>query len=329
MIEKKNEVMPVSGISTKIIFDEDPFLKSINKKKEESENVNSEGITVILLNDFPELYEKKILPGGRIVSDDTKTHKPRNLRTFISGVASTAHKSQPLVMAELVVKNHKPENMHTSASEMILLKHESQALVMTELTASEIRRNEIRGNETRTFTPPLPNPQASVVVGRTSDTRGALKQAISDETMQATAKRRKQYMPVREHTTEIQLKSDFTMLNQKPETQEKKSRASQLPMAERMFQANAGASAGESTISKKSLDLNYPFLRWSGAHSVKVSSSATGNLLLLPSDPRAAETLARQLGKLNGYTAELLNPHQDHEQSENRYSQQDTEEEQE
>lgn len=324
MIEKKHEVMPVSGISTKMIFDEDPFLKSINKKKEESKNVDSEGITVILLNDFPELYEKKILPGGRVFSDDTKTHEPRNLRTLISGVASTDHKSQPLVIAELAVKNHKPENMQTFASEMILLKHESQALVMTELTASEIKRNEIRA-----FTALLPNPQASVVIGRTSDNMGELTLAISDKTMQATAKRRKQYIPVRDHTTEIQLKSEFMMLNQKPEAREKKSRTSKLSMAERMFQANAVASAGESTISKRSLDLNYPFLRWSGVHSVKVSSSATGNLLLLPSDPRAAETLSRQLGKLNGYTAELLNPHQDHEQSENRHSQQDMEEEQE
>lgn len=82
------------------------------------------------------------------------------------------------------------------------------------------------------------------------------------------------------------------------------------------------------------LEVNYPFQRWSGDHSVKVSvpieTRREGHVTLLPSDGRAAEVLARNLGQLTSLTPDLLRPQQERdEQQQRRQQEQQQDEEQE
>ncbi|GKW40837.1 hypothetical protein LOZ86_18915 [Pectobacterium parvum] len=81
----------------------------------------------------------------------------------------------------------------------------------------------------------------------------------------------------------------------------------------------------------RSFDISYPFQRWAGDHSVKVSipteARRDANITLLPSDTRAADVLSRQMVHLSGHAPELLKPEQDNEERERHQQQQDTQDE--
>lgn len=104
-------------------------------------------------------------------------------------------------------------------------------------------------------------------------------------------------------------------------------------VAEHMLPSHMGAMIESTATQKQSLNIKYPFLRWAGEHSVKVSIpmdiSSSRHLSLLPSDSRAAEMLSRQVSHLNGFTTELLHPQHNDEESDRRHSQNSKEEEQE
>jgi len=143
---------------------------------------------------------------------------------------------------------------------------------------------------------------------------------------------------IREQNTETmkihaflgQLKNDGIPLRQELPRQYFQQRKLQ---AEHILPVHMGA-IGDSTAANKQLaNINYPFLRWAGEHSVKVSMpmdlALSRHLSLLPSDSRVAETLSRQVSYLNGFSTELLNPQHNDEESERRHSQENQEEEQE
>ncbi|WP_042959099.1 SpaN/EivJ family type III secretion system needle length determinant [Erwinia tasmaniensis] len=79
-------------------------------------------------------------------------------------------------------------------------------------------------------------------------------------------------------------------------------------------------SVGKADAVNQSMDLKYRFQSWSGDHSVKVSVSpetrGAGNIILHPSDPRAADALTKQAGSLAGYTPDIVQPRQDREERE-------------
>ena len=135
------------------------------------------------------------------------------------------------------------------------------------------------------------------------------------------------------HTLSGQLKNDGMPFRQELVRQDMQPRRPQSSVAEHMLPADVGAINESAATQKKSLNLKYPFLRWAGEHSVKVSIpmdlSPSRHLSLLPSDPRAAEMLSRQVSHLNGFTTELLHPQHNDEESERRNSQHSQEEEQE
>lgn len=116
-----------------------------------------------------------------------------------------------------------------------------------------------------------------------------------------------------------------------------KGQENQRPLASAMLQKtmqSASAPAGNKHDgANRSLDIDYPFQRWAGDHSVKISIPTEArrevNITLLPSDTRAAEVLSRQMAHLSGHTAELLQPEQDSEERERRQQQDIQDEEQE
>ncbi len=135
------------------------------------------------------------------------------------------------------------------------------------------------------------------------------------------------------HTLSGQLKNDGIPPRQELARQDIQPRRPQSSVAEHMLPADVGAISESAATQKQSLHLKYPFLRWAGEHSVKVSIpmdlSPARHLSLLPSDTRAAEMLSRQVSHLNGFTTELLHPQHNDEESERRHSQYSNEEEQE
>lgn len=129
------------------------------------------------------------------------------------------------------------------------------------------------------------------------------------------------------------VRHDLTLQRHESRVHEPKHRTLQPPIVDRVLQAHARLQTEPAVMQKKPLDIDYPFLRWSGEHSVKVSiavgESRGRNLVLLPSDYRAAEVLSRQVNQLSDYAAELLQPQQDDEGSERIHARQGWEEDQE
>lgn len=85
-------------------------------------------------------------------------------------------------------------------------------------------------------------------------------------------------------------------------------------------QMTGRTSASKTDAVSQSMDLKYQFQSWSGDHSVKVSVSpetrSAGNIILHPSDPRAADALTKQVGNLVGYTPDIVQPRQGREERE-------------
>lgn len=135
------------------------------------------------------------------------------------------------------------------------------------------------------------------------------------------------------HTLSGQLKNDGMPFRQELARQDMQPRRPQSSVTEHMLPADVGAISKSAATKKQSINLKYPFLRWAGEHSVKVSIpmdlSRSRHLSLFPSDSRAAETLSRQVSHLNGFTTELLHPQHNDEESERRHNQHSQEEEQE
>lgn len=135
------------------------------------------------------------------------------------------------------------------------------------------------------------------------------------------------------HALSGQLKNDVMQPRQELSRQDIPPRRLQSSAAGNRSSTLTGAVIESSETQKKSLNLKYPFLRWAGEHSVKVSIpmdlNLSRHLSLIPSDSRAAEMLLRQASHLNGFTTELLDPEHNDEEPERRPGQHSKEEEQE
>lgn len=135
------------------------------------------------------------------------------------------------------------------------------------------------------------------------------------------------------HFPHIQLRNDMLSHRQQLARQDIQSRKLQSPVTDNLSKTQIDVTKNTAPIKNKSLNLDYPFLRWSGEHSVKVSIPMEQNpsryLRLLPSDQRSAEVLARQVSQLSGFTTELLNPRREDEEHEKRDTQYKEEEERE
>ncbi|QQG29071.1 hypothetical protein JFY74_03115 [Pectobacterium carotovorum] len=128
------------------------------------------------------------------------------------------------------------------------------------------------------------------------------------------------------HLPFAELQTQRTDLAKGPEAQ----RSSMNAMLQKTMQNAVAATNGKHDVASRSFDIDYPFQRWAGDHSVKVSipteARRDANITLLPSDTRAADVLSRQMVHLSGHTPELLKPEQDGEEHE-RHQQQDAQDE--
>lgn len=76
------------------------------------------------------------------------------------------------------------------------------------------------------------------------------------------------------------------------------------------------------------MEFSYRFRSWSdGQHSVNIKAPGNGKITLLPSGPRAADALSRELPHLSGITPELLQSRQEHEEQQRRQQQEMEDEE--
>ena len=132
--------------------------------------------------------------------------------------------------------------------------------------------------------------------------------------------------PLKLHTTLLNTKSDLASQHQKTAQSEMPPRSPHTSVAERRLQVNSSEENGVGIRQKQSLNIDFPFVRWSGEHSVKVSippeQHRVSNLILQPSDIRAAEILSRQASQLSGYNTQLLSPYKEEDESEQRKTRQ-------
>lgn len=110
----------------------------------------------------------------------------------------------------------------------------------------------------------------------------------------------------------IQPKQEILSQHVDSRQHEIKSRSEISSIVERIHQLTANSLIENTRTQRQALNINYQFSRWSGDHSVKVHipvhSHRADNLTLQPSDIRAADMLSRQIGNLNGYVTEVLQP---------------------
>ncbi|WP_299999400.1 hypothetical protein [uncultured Cedecea sp.] len=129
----------------------------------------------------------------------------------------------------------------------------------------------------------------------------------------------------------VPLKNDVLSSRQEPMRPRLETHRSQRLISDKTSKNNISMVTKSEEIQKKSFNLDYPFSRWPGERSVKVSIpvdiNASRHLTLLPSDFHAAEMLLRQAGQLSGFTTELLHPQQEDEESEKKQTRDDREEE--
>lgn len=296
MIEKNSEVQPVLAVNENSFVEKD-FFDSLDRESKNNKNGHGEDLTVNVLTLFSELYNKKIVSSGEVKPSTIKDSQSENKRLSASEVISSMKKRQSILMTSPQM-NALKESKQIKGEDT----NQPQVTLLSTLRPPEIAKSSIN------FT-------------------GKIIHNNDDET------REKSLETIKAHSVTTQLKSDSMALRQELQSQDMKPRTAQSLIPDRMLQANSAAITEPATQQKQSLNLDYPFVRWSGEHSVKVSIpvdlARAGNLTLLPSDTRAAEILSRQMGQLNGYTTELLHPQQDDDESEQRHAQQTLEEDQE
>lgn len=147
-----------------------------------------------------------------------------------------------------------------------------------------------------------------------------------------------EYQPPKQHKKEegIEVRATFQglklpevmVLPSRDITPQNRNTPAQLPS----LTPNPEVTAIKPGSESPALEVNYPFQRWSGDHSVKVlvstDSRREGAVTLLPSDSRAADVLARNMGQLTSLTPDFLMPEREHdEQQQRRQQQQDEEQE--
>lgn len=216
------------------------------------------------------------------------------------------------------LRSHQLVSSGLSAFEVMQSTQKRQAVL---ISTAEMKEDDA----SQTLMTVLSNSRQSAPVVSAASLSGKLTHADHEETKEQTTESSKI------HLAAGHLKNGLISQRQDVQVSDMKSRTLHSSTLERISQANAGLITETVVTQKQSLNLDYPFSRWSGEHSVKVTIpvelTRAGHLTLLPSDPRSAEMLSRQINQLNGFTSELLQPQQDDEESERRHAQQYREEE--
>jgi len=279
---------------------------------------NSEAMPVSAVSSEKILDENIFLDFINKKKKENKNGHGEDVNANILNVFSELYKNKQMSDGEVtsgISRHHKSVHQGLSILEIMSNLQKRQTILMAK---SEMKESHVG----HTVTTQLSNSRIP-----TANVAGKLIYAGDEETKDQSIE------TIKNHLIAVQLKSNLNSQHQELKLQNMKSREPQSSIVDRVLQANAGGLTQATGIQKQALNIDYPFLRWSGEHSVKVSipaySSHAGNLLLLPSDPRAAETLSRQINQLSGYTPELLNPEQDDEESKRRQSRQEREEDQE
>lgn len=307
MIEKNSEVQSISEIRGEI-SDEGHFFDRL-KKETKKRNGHSEDLTVSVFTMHSELFKKKAPVSGEKSASINKGLSRQVRDISLSDAHSIVKKRDGLVLNTVAKKETKVS--HSAGGDDS--KSVEPRTISTEHHSQQPQAGTQRQSDSNILASGLP-----------------VKAAPNKHDEESTEKPAE---ALKLHTASLNTKSDLTTSRQEAARPEMPPRSSQTPVAERRLQITSSEQNGVGIRQKQSLNIDYPFVRWSGEHSVKVSipseQQRVSNLTLQPSDSRAAEMLSRQANQLSGYNTELLPPHKDEDESEHRQARQAYEEDQE
>lgn len=311
MIDKNSEVQTISEIRG-ATPDEGKFFDSLERETKKK-NGHGEDITLTIFSVHPELFKKKMPTSGDKNAVVLKGLSRQVRDISLSDTHSTVKKHDTLLRNAAAKKEAKVSNT-AGGAESSSAEHKvaEPKVARTAHESQQVQPGLQRQSEGNIPAAALPAKVASKHDDESSEKTGdSLK-------LQAAS---------------LSMKSELTSARQEAARPEMPSRASQMPTAERRLQVNSSEQNNAGIRQKQSLNIDYPFVRWSGEHSVKVSIPSeqhrVGSLTLQPSDSRAAEMLSRQANQLTGYNTELLPPHKEEDESEHRQARQAYEEDQE
>ena len=102
-------------------------------------------------------------------------------------------------------------------------------------------------------------------------------------------------------------------------------------LTQKAIRSSTSAAANPAVSAAPSTDIHYPFTRWAGDHSVRITlpqeARRDGNVILQPSDVRASEALSRNMLQFSGPPSELLITRKESHDNEQQQQQQRPEEE--
>lgn len=314
MIEKNSEIQPVSDIRG-VSPDEGKFFDSLERETKKK-NGHGEDITVTVFTTHPELFKKKMPVTGEKNAAMIKGSGREIRNVSLSDTHSGVKKRDALLLNAAAKKEAKESRIPgTAESKSVESKAAEPKAALTTLTAQDSQQAQ-----------PVPSrqPEANIPAAGLSAKTGA---KHDDDSAEKTTD------ALKLHTASLNTRSDVASSRQETGRPEMLPRPPQAAVAERRLQASSSEQNGAGIKQKQSLNIDYPFVRWSGEHSVKVSippeQHRVSSLTLQPSDSRAAEMLSRQANQLSGYNTEVLPPHKEEDESEHRQARQAYEEDQE
>ncbi|NEG59855.1 hypothetical protein [Pantoea agglomerans] len=148
----------------------------------------------------------------------------------------------------------------------------------------------------------------------------------------AAAEQKKQELNAQAEASvqQVRLPQEATM----PATSQRQpEKTASTTLTQKASRSSATAASKPAVSVAPSTDINYPFTRWAGDHSVRITlpqdARTDGNVILQPSDLRASEALSRNMPQFSGHPLELLitrKESQDNEQSKQQQQQRQEEE---
>ncbi|WP_224653928.1 hypothetical protein [Pectobacterium versatile] len=307
----KNE----GNIYTDTPLDKDSFVEQVYKKKEEKKDDDIIEIAASVAR-YIQLPDSKnqVYGGGYFSAEDNVgkfPHAAKKSPTAAVLLAISGEQRRTSILAAVKINGSELPGERSSRKE--------QAVAVNDKPSSGNSSSiEISKNNTVNANVPL----MQSVLSAQQILNGKQKSALESTTANAAI--------TNAHSSffaELQMQAQRTEITKGHENQ----RSPMNAMLEKTIKHSAVSVDNKPDAASRSFDIDYPFQRWAGDHSVKISipteARRDANITLLPSDTRAADALSRQMVHLSGHTAELLKPEQDSEERERRQQQQNAQDE--
>lgn len=316
MVERLFETPTVKcegSIYTDISSDKEAFVEQIYKNKREDEDetlaVSADVARYIQLADS----KSKVHGGGHFSTEENVKTLPHTLKNFPGVEKLLATKISGGDLRRISILAAVNINRSEPAGTLSSIKNSDK--FSTDNSSIGINKNNT-GNAHVPLMQSVPSTQ-QVLNGKSAV--GQKKSALETTTVNVA-------MTTNTHLPFAELQTQRTEIAKGCETQSSLMNA----MLQKTMQNAAAVTDSNHGASSRSFNIDYQFQRWAGDHSVKISipteARRDANIMLLPSDARAADVLSKQMVHLSGHTPELLKPEHDNEEQK-RHQQQDAQDE--